>query len=218
MTLTGNHPLSTEEIHAWPALASYVAALSRLTKGEVYCERGEPDPDFLRSAAAWRVALPHDGESWLVHVEPSPAHGKPAWREPSLIRMLEAMQVNLAGNRPLREWPQAVRTAWSLITTHPCRAMSLAEVAGCVDLSAGYLGEQFERITGSSFKRILRDERMEHACGILETTSRRVSEIASNIGGLSLSQFNRCFVAATGMSPSEWRRRFAYRENARLSA
>ena len=125
--------------------------------------------------------------------------------------MLEAMQANLAGGRPLREWPQAVRTAWSLVTTHPTRAMSLAEVASCVDLSAGYLGEQFEKITGSSFKRVLRDERMQHACSILEGTSRRVSEIASTMGGLSLSQFNRCFVAATGMSPSEWRRRYAAR-------
>lgn len=213
MMSTEKYPLSTEEIHAWPALASYVAALSRLTDGAVTCFRGTADPDDLCAAAAWQISLPHEGETWLVHVDRPQGVGKPAWREPVLTRMLEAMRVNLTGSRPLHEWPQAVKTAWSLVITHPTRAMSLAEVANCVDLSAGYLGEQFEKITGSSFKRVLRDERMQHACTILENTSRRVSEIASTMGGLSLSQFNRCFVAATGMSPSEWRRRHAVRRN-----
>ncbi|QJE96298.1 helix-turn-helix domain-containing protein [Luteolibacter luteus] len=213
------HPLSEEEIQAWPSLASYVAALSRLTtSGSVTCYRGDAAPDDAHAAAAWQVSLPHDGETWLVHVERPQGVGKPAWREPVLTRMLDAMKGNLAGGRPLREWPQAVKTAWSLVITHPTRAMSLAEVASCVDLSAGYLGEQFEKITGSSFKRVLRDERMQHACHVLETTSRRVSEIASTMGGLSLSQFNRCFVAATGMSPSEWRRRFASRKSVLFSA
>jgi AraC-like DNA-binding protein len=211
-------PISAEELHAWPALASYLSALSRLADGSVSCFRGAADPDDLCAAAAWQISIPEGGETWLVHVDRPQGVGKPAWREPVLTKMLEAMQVNLAGSRPLREWPHAVRTAWSLITTHPTRQMSLAELAGCVDLSAGYLGEQFEKITGSSFKRVLRDERMQYACGILEGTSRRVSEIASTMGGLSLSQFNRCFVAATKMSPSEWRRRFASRKNTPLSA
>lgn len=210
--------LSEEEIQAWPALASYLAALSRLTSGAIRCSRGAGAPDDVQAAAAWQVTLPRDGETWLVHVERPQGVGKPEWREPVLTRMLAAMQENLAGSRPIREWPQAVKTAWSLVITHPTRAMSLAEVASCVDLSAGYLGEQFEKITGSSFKRVLRDERMSHACHVLEGSSRRVSEIASTMGGLSLSQFNRCFVAATGMSPSEWRRRFASRKSAQFSA
>ena len=205
-----------EERQKWPALASYVTALSKLAEVEVIREE-EPESDLDRfcAASAWSVVLPHEGERWVVCVNRPPAGAKPAWREPVLVRMLEAMKENLAGKKPLKEWPQAVRTAWSLIVTHPLRQMSLAEVANCVDLSAGYLGEQFERIIGSSFKRVLRDERVAQVCGVLETTSRRVSEIASNVGGLSLSQFNRCFVAATGMSPSEWRRQFARRREAR---
>jgi len=215
MIPTGTIPLMTEEIQQWPALASYVSALSRLTVGEVHCYRGEPDPES-GTASAWTVALPHQGETWLIQVTRPSADAKGAWREPVIVRMLEAMKENLTGRKPLQEWPQAVRTAWSLVTTHPCRQMSLAEVANCVDLSAGYLGEQFEKITGSSFKRVLRDERVVHVCSLLETTSRRVSEIASNIGGLSLSQFNRCFVAATGISPSEWRRQYSQRRSMRL--
>ncbi len=194
----------------WPALLSYMGALGRMTDVRLNAGSGSgvAAPD---AADAWHLSLQDADDHWLVSVSRPADAGRPAWREPVLLSMLEAMERNLSGSKPLREWPQAVQKAWNLVTGHACRTMSLAEVAACVDLSAGYLGEQFERILGSSFKRILRDERVAHACHLLEATSRRVSEIARGIGGLSLSQFNRNFAAATGLSPSEWRDRHARR-------
>jgi AraC-like DNA-binding protein len=199
-----------EQVRPWPALASYVEALSRLNRGAVTCQRGEATPDNFCAAEAWSLSLPREGEAWLVRIDRlKDQEGPLAWREPVLARMLSAMQENLTGPRALKSWPNAVKATWQLVTGHPCRPMTLSEVASCVGLSAGYLGEQFERITGSSFKRILRDERMARACAMLEDTGLRIAEIASRMGGLSLSQFNRSFVAATGISPTEWRRLYS---------
>lgn len=218
MLSRGNEPLTATDLQEWPALASYLEALARFTPGEIHCHRGEPDPEDQCAAAAGSISLRRGDEIWRVHVVRAAANdGRPAWREPALVRMLAAMQENLSGRKALSVWPSAVRTAWQLATTHPCRAMSLGEVAACVDLSPGYLGEQFEQVTGSSFKRILRDERMAYACGVLEGTDQRISELAGKIGGLSLSQFNRSFVLATGLTPSNWRRMFSHRRNARPS-
>lgn len=207
-----------EEFRSWPALASYLDALSRMSRGEVSCNSGEPAPTDLCAAEAWSLSLPKGDEAWLIRVDrPKNEDGPLAWREPALVRMLSAMQDNLGGPRTLKQWPAAVRATWQLVTGHPCRPMTLAEVASCVGLSAGYLGEQFEKITGSSFKRILRDERMARACAMLEDSGLRIAEIASKMGGLSLSQFNRSFVAATGISPTEWRRNYAVRKPAEYS-
>ena len=208
-----------EELHrVWPALASYVDALSRLTRGTVSCHRGEADPENLCAADAWSLSLSRENETWLLRIDrPKDQEGPLAWREPVLVRMLGAIQENLTGPRALKVWPTAVRATWQLVTGHPCRPMTLSEVATCVGLSAGYLGEQFERLTGSSFKRILRDERMSRACEMLEDSNLRIAEIASRMGGLSLSQFNRSFVAATGISPTEWRRNYSDRKNSAFS-
>jgi AraC-like DNA-binding protein len=205
--------LKNEEFRSWPALASYVEALSRVSRGKVSCTFGDPDPADLCAADAWSLSLPREKGAWIVRVErPKDQEGPLAWREPVLVRMLAGMKENLAGPRALKQWPTAVRATWQLVTGHPCRPMTLAEVASCVGLSAGYLGEQFEKVTGSSFKRILRDERMARACAMLEDTGLRIAEIASRMGGLSLSQFNRSFVAATGISPTEWRRNYSTRK------
>lgn len=214
MTLEEKQPLTHEQLRAWPALASYVEALSRLSSGKVICEQGDADPDTLRAATETSVSLPHGQETWTIRVEnAAEGNGPPHWREPTVARMLAAMQENLSGPKALKQWPSAVRATWQLVTEHPTRAMTLAEVSNCVNLSAGYLGEQFERLTGSSFKRILRDERIAYSCDLLENSNLRVAEIASRLGGLSLSQFNRSFVAATGHSPTDWRRHFARRRS-----
>src|SRR5690606_23429568 len=97
---------------------------------------------------------------------------------------------NLSGARPLAAWPQGVRASWSLVTRHPSKAMSLGEVAACLNLSAGYLGARIEQVLGSTFRCLLRDERVALACRLLLGTDLQISEIAGHLGGQSLSQFN----------------------------
>ena len=204
----------TAEIARIPALGSYVSALEHLVPGAVKCHTGPSESSDLCSADVWCVSVPIEpsGQSLYVRVDPELAaeYGSPPpfWRKPVVLRMLKAMEQNFSGRTRLRKWPDAVRTAWSLLSQHPRRAMSLGELAGCLKLSAGYLGARIEEILGSTFRCLLRDERIAVACDSLLNTDLRISEIADGLGGQSLSQFNRNFSAATGLTPRSYRQKY----------
>ncbi|MNY75593.1 Helix-turn-helix domain protein [compost metagenome] len=52
---------------------------------------------------------------------------------------------------------------------------------------------------------------MAVAANQLLTTNMRISEISDQLGGQSLSQFNRNFFSAMGMSPRTYRNRYSAR-------
>jgi AraC-like DNA-binding protein len=203
------------EIASFPALGSYLSALEHLLPTAVSYTIEESSVDTSATIAdAWSVVipLPQEDKLVLVRIDPS-ASSRPGcppyfWRKPSALRMLKAMERNLEGRGKLHKWPDAVRAAWSLISMHPCRQMSVREVAACLKLSAGYVGARVEHILGSSFNNLLRDERVAAACRLLIESDLRISEIPERVGGLSISQFNRNFSAATGFSPTAYRQRF----------
>lgn len=214
-----DEPWATAEIALLPALKSYVAALEHLVPGAVKCHTGPTETEPQCSADVWCVAIPAEasGMSIFVKVNPTLAAKSgsppPFWRKPVVLRMLAAMERNMTGRGKLRKWPDAVRIAWSLISQHPKRAMSLGELAAVLKLSAGYLGARIEEILGSTFRCLLRDERISVACESLLSTDLRISEIADHLGGQSLSQFNRNFSAATGLTPRSYRREFGGRKS-----
>lgn len=209
---------SLEEITSLPALNSYVAALEYLAPGAVLCSRRDFSLDAVRSTLdRTSVLVPVRRERICVLVKVDEALAQesglpPAfWRKPVVFRMLEAMHENLCGRSPIQKWPDAVKSAWTLITQHPTQSMSLGEVASVLKLSPGYLGERLEKILGSTFRSLLRDERVAVAANQLLTTNMRISEISDQLGGQSLSQFNRNFFAAMGMSPRTYRNRYSAR-------
>jgi AraC-like DNA-binding protein len=209
--------LSGELFAELPALKTYLSALEHIVPGSVRCEKVQPkkEGDIL----SVKVPLPDGSTVWVVvdiEAAGDSSSPPPFWRRPSVERMLDAIEENLRGKTPLHQWPGAVKTAWSLVTQHPRRSMSLGEVAVCLKLSAGYLGERFEKVTGSAFRCVLRDERVAIACQYLLTTDLRISEIADKLGGQSLSQFNRNFAAATGYNPRAYRSKYQKGEWSKL--
>lgn len=207
MNPEGTNPLAEDELNGLPSLNQYVAALNHLAPGCVTTFRSSresfDDPP-------WTISFPRNGEYWHLSVRSGRRSDSPlAWREPVILRMLAAAAANLGGKRPLSTWPKGVKTAWALIAQHPSKAMSLGEVAACLNLSAGYLGARVEQVLGSTFRCLLRDERIALSCRLLLGTELQISEIAGRLGGQSLSQFNRNFASATGMSPRSYRARFA---------
>ncbi len=209
---------SLDEVTSLPALNSYIAALEYLAPGAIICSRRDFSLDAVRSTldrASVLVPVRRERICILVRVDETLAmeSGLPPafWRKPVVFRMLEAMHENLCGRSPIQRWPDAVKSAWTLITQHPCQSMSLGEVAGVLKLSPGYLGERLEKILGSTFRSLLRDERVAVAAHQLLTTNLRISEISDQLGGQSLSQFNRNFFAAMGMSPRTYRNRYSAR-------
>jgi AraC-like DNA-binding protein len=207
-----------EEPTSHSALNSYLAALEYLAPGAIVCSKKEYSLDAVRSTldlSSVLVPVRRERVCILVRVDEELAKesGLPPafWRKPVVFRMLEAMHDNLCGRAPIQKWPDAVKSAWALITQHPCQSMSLGEVAGVLKLSPGYLGERLEKILGSTFRSLLRDERVAVAAHQLLTTNLRISEISDQLGGQSLSQFNRNFFSAMGMSPRTYRNRYSAR-------
>ena len=85
------------------------------------------------------------------------------------------------------------------------REISLADVAGAVNLSQFYLTRLIKECTGLSFIRYLTKVRIEQARELLTKTNFTLSEIAKAVGYTNDAYFNRVFRRETGMPPGQYR-------------
>ncbi len=129
----------------------------------------------------------------------------------ALIRLLAIFAQHLAecGNAlalhgTSGEFP-AVEKARSFIRDHSDDELSLAAVAKTVNMSATYFSGKFKEVTGINFVEYVARTRIEKARHFLLDPTRRVSEVAFDVGFQSLSQFNRTFKNIVGESPSAYR-------------
>jgi AraC-like DNA-binding protein len=83
--------------------------------------------------------------------------------------------------------------------------VSLAEMAGQVDLSASQFSYTFRQQTGQSPLAYFNQLKMQHACMLLTVTQLSVKEIAHQVGCADPYYFSRLFKKIVGSSPSEYR-------------
>jgi len=81
-------------------------------------------------------------------------------------------------------------------------------IARRVGMSRSALCHYFKRVTGRTLTDFINEIRIGHARKLLIETDQTVSEIAYASGFESLSNFNRHFLDLTGVSPTEFRRRY----------
>jgi AraC-like DNA-binding protein/ligand-binding sensor protein len=105
--------------------------------------------------------------------------------------------------------PPAVTRAKQFIARNQDNAICLATVAKAVNTSTFYFCKLFKRTTGLTFTDYLARVRIEKAKTLLLDRSRRVSEIAYDVGFQSLTHFNRVFKKIVGRSPSSYRQSIA---------
>jgi AraC-like DNA-binding protein len=101
--------------------------------------------------------------------------------------------------------PVAVTRAKEFIARNQDNAICLATVAKAVNTSTFYFCKLFKRATGLTFTDYIARVRIEKAKTLLLAPSRRISEVAYEVGFQSLTHFNRVFKAITGQSPSGYR-------------
>jgi len=129
----------------------------------------------------------------------------------SLVRLLGVFAKHLASCgsqlalRTRHHEPKAVRRAREIIEMKHDEELSLATVAGAVNVSAGYFSELFKKATGINFVEYVARLRVEKARNVLQNPDKRISEVAFEVGFQSLSQFNRAFKKHAGMTPTEAR-------------
>ena len=101
--------------------------------------------------------------------------------------------------------PPLVRKAREYIEQHKMEPLSLAAVAQASGASVFHFCKVFKKSTGLKFTDYVARVRLEDAKTQLLNPSRRISEVAYDVGFQSLTQFNRTFKRVFGQSPSEFR-------------
>jgi AraC-like DNA-binding protein/ligand-binding sensor protein len=101
--------------------------------------------------------------------------------------------------------PPLVRKAREYILQHKMEPLSLAAVAQASGASVFHFCKVFKKSTGLKFTDYVARIRLEDAKTQLLNPSRRISEVAYDVGFQSLTQFNRMFKRIFGQSPTEFR-------------
>lgn len=81
------------------------------------------------------------------------------------------------------------------------------EFAGYLSLTRPYLSRVVPEVLGVPLRDFLRQRQLAYACRLLETTNVSTVEIAYAAAFGTRPTFYRCFVAAFGITPGEYRRR-----------
>ena len=102
-----------------------------------------------------------------------------------------------------------VRKAKEYIFAHLHEKITVAQLAGAVDLTPNYLSMLFHRETGQSLSEFIRAQRLISAENLLLYSSMPVSQIAATLAFSSDSHFIRIFREEYGMPPAVYRRQKA---------
>lgn len=100
-----------------------------------------------------------------------------------------------------------IRRATELVDRHYTENLHIDQVAHEIGVSRSYISHLFRRILGLTFTNYLAERRVIEVKRLLIDTGLPVTEILFAAGFQSVSQANRVFRSATGMSPCEFRRR-----------
>lgn len=89
------------------------------------------------------------------------------------------------------------------------RPVGLADLARSLGLSESHCSRACTRLLGQPFGALLRQRRLEEARQLLSSTNLRIHVIAARCGFADAPYLARVFREESGLSPREWRRRYA---------
>lgn len=98
--------------------------------------------------------------------------------------------------------------ALAYMKQHYGQNISLANLADLVNMTEGAFSRFIKKKTGQSFIETLTNIRINRAVRLLVETSLSVNEIAFQCGFQNLSNFNRLFKKAEGLTPTQFRAKF----------
>jgi AraC family transcriptional regulator len=101
--------------------------------------------------------------------------------------------------------PAKLRRAAQFIDRHICEDLTLAQIAGCVDMSPCHFAHMFKQATGQAPHHYLMTRRVESAKCLLRETDLSIAEIAHRVGCTNQSHFSTLFHRAEAMSPRAFR-------------
>ena len=99
--------------------------------------------------------------------------------------------------------------AQDLMESHFAGAICMEDLARQVGISPRHFIRRFKKATCESPLNYLQQIRIERAKDLLESTAETVNEISQAVGYENSSSFRKLFRESTGLSPSQYRSRFA---------
>ncbi|HZG57943.1 AraC family transcriptional regulator [Paenibacillus sp.] len=100
-----------------------------------------------------------------------------------------------------------IDTIAKFVERHYSQPISLEEISRSGGMSVSSFTAKFRAAHGQSLIEYKQSIQIREACRLLETTDRKVLDIAHDTGFNDISFFNKMFRKRTGMSPREYRRR-----------
>ena len=104
---------------------------------------------------------------------------------------------------------KAVNECMDYIHYHLHERITVPILAEHVHLNPTYLSELFKRETGTTVSQYITDKRMEAAENMLKYSEYGFDEIAQILAYRSQSHFSKVFKKHSGMTPGEYRRKYA---------
>jgi AraC-like DNA-binding protein len=83
--------------------------------------------------------------------------------------------------------------------------LDVPTLARTAHLSVSHFGRVFKDVYGETPHRYLQRRRLERAMTLLRQTDRRITDIALDVGFVSLGTFSRTFSSVVGCSPTDFR-------------
>ena len=98
---------------------------------------------------------------------------------------------------------EKIEAARDLLLAHTERPLSIKELARKVAINECYLKKGFKALTGKTIHEFQHERRMAQALTLLQEGNTTVSEVAAELGFLSISHFSTAFKKATGAKPCD---------------
>lgn len=127
----------------------------------------------------------------------------------SLAEGLVRKVIDASGPGRRNVLPAAVGRAAKILRERFQEPLRLGELAQEIGISRERLSRLFHATLGITFSDYLNRVRLDHCRKLLRNPTARIADVAFESGFQSLSQFNRRFKAAEGISPSRYQQRMS---------
>lgn len=194
-------------------LSRWQEALKLLEESACQVGRGELEAEALGNvcqAIAEGLAKTYRD---LYEADETPLQFQNLWRYPcwdsyvqELTQWMELFCQRLDQEFADYESKQKIRDAVQYIRQNFRGPINMAMVSNHVSMNYSLFSVFFKQYTGTNFVSFLQTLRLEEAQRLLRETDLRVNEISAKAGFSGEKHFLKVFKAATGVSPSDWRR------------
>ena len=110
--------------------------------------------------------------------------------------------------RVSRHQAEMVKRVYRYVMEHPEERYTIDDLAEKFTTSSTHLKKCFQIVYGTSMQKFIREQKMKAAAEVLETTDRKVTEVAQMFGYSNISKFADAFKSIIGEYPKQYSMRY----------